>query len=126
MQQIQINADDPATSDFLVLGGLQVSAALLLKHQPKAGRNREIYPRSSPAVADANGVGLGLEGEGDWRLAVEPVRQKIMSKPTKRRNDERWRMRDRASKIRSRISSYATNTDRRIGYWMRLQSNVKT
>ena len=58
--------NDPATSDFLVLGGLQVSAALLLKHQPKAGRNREIYPRSSPAVADANGVGLGLEGEGDW------------------------------------------------------------
>ena len=68
MQQIQINADDPATSDFLVIGGLQVSAALLLKHQPKAGRNREKYPRNSPAVADANGVGLGLEG--DWRLAV--------------------------------------------------------
>ena len=85
MQQIQINADDPATSDFLVLGGLQVSAALLLKHQPKAGRNREKYtPALHPQWPTPNGVGLGLEGEGDWRLAVEPVRQKIMSKPTKR------------------------------------------
>ena len=71
MQQIQINADDPATSDFLVLGGLQVSAALLLKHQPKAGRNREKYtPALHPQWPTPNGAGLGLEGEGDWRLAV--------------------------------------------------------
>jgi len=69
MQQIQINADDPATSDFLVLGGLQVSAALLLKHQPKAGRNREKYtPALHPQWPTPNGAGLGLEGapEGDW------------------------------------------------------------
>ena len=66
MQQIQINADDPATSDFLVLGGLQVSAALLLKHQPKQGATKKYTPALHPQWPTPNGVGLGLEGEGDW------------------------------------------------------------
>ena len=101
MQQIQINADDPATSDFLVLGGLQVSAALLLKHQPKAGRNREKYtPALQPQWPTPMGSVWGWKGKatGDWPW-MEPVRQKIMSKPTKRRNDET--MADAGSRVKN-------------------------
>jgi len=74
MQQIQINADDPATSDFLVIGGLQVSAALLLKHQPKQGATKRYTPAIHPQWPTPMGSVWGWKGKatGDWPWAGTP------------------------------------------------------